>query len=82
MNVKVTFFGPLSELIEIEETDNYELVLPSGISYADALDRVVGRWPALSSFTITLAGDGVFLKHDNPIPDIRELSVFPPFAGG
>lgn len=82
MNVRVTFFGPLSELAELRQADNLELEIPEGMNYQDVLDLIVEQWPMLTSYTLTLAGDGTFLKRVGPIPRIKELSVFPPFAGG
>lgn len=82
MHVRVTFFGPLLELAELSQLDKIEIEIPEGITYTDALNLIVERWPVLSSYSLTLAGDGTFLKRMGPLPKIKELAVFPPFAGG
>lgn len=79
MNIKVNYFGRLTELAG---TGIEQLTLPAASDSEKLLSELEERHPLLKGQISALAVNGEILQKGVTLHDGDEADLFPPFAGG
>ena len=77
MEVKVLFFGVLSEVAGID-CRHYEDVKSTG----DLKHRILDEYPEIEHYNYVMSLNNEIINNDRLLRDGDEVALMPPFAGG
>lgn len=77
MKIRITCFGLVSEVIDIQEIE-----VPKNGSINDLRIQLVKHYPALKNTLLKFGVDTEIVAEDYLIQPQDTIAVFPPFSGG
>ena len=77
MQVKVLFFGVLSEVAGSDIRHYHDVVSTDDLSH-----RILDDFPEIAHYSYRLSLNNEIIETDMPLRDSDEVALLPPFAGG
>ncbi|MBK7708181.1 MAG: MoaD/ThiS family protein [Acidobacteria bacterium] len=79
MKLVALFFGATADAVGEREV---EIEVQADASAGDAVDEVVGRFPALRGQSLLFAVNQEYVGRETPVADGDELAIFTAVSGG